>query len=97
MKKIVIALAALAPLALAALPAAAEESESGKACTTEPQAKWMSEDAARAKAVADGYDVRDIKVENGCFEIYAMKDQKRVEALMNPVDGSIVGMESEND
>ena len=95
MQKILIALLAAAPLALAALPAAAEESESGAACTSEPQAKWMSEDAAKAKAGEAGYDVRDIKVENGCFEIYAMKAGERVQLVMNPVDGSIVGTEDE--
>ena len=97
MKKMLIALVAVAPLGLAALPAAAEESEGGTACTGEPQAAWMSEDAARAKAAEAGYDVRDIKAEKGCFEIYAMKDGKRLELVMNPVDGTLVGTEGEND
>ena len=95
MKKTMIALLAVTPFALLALPAAAEENET--ACTTEPAVRWMSQDAARAKAADMGYDVRDIKIEHGCFEIHALKGGARVQMAMNPVDGAIVAFEGEDD
>ena len=49
----------------------------------------MSEDALKTKATAMGYDVKNIKVEDGCYEIYAIKDGKRVEVYLNPVTAKI--------
>ena len=95
MKKTIIALVAATPLAMAALPALAKSGET--ACTTEPQSKWMSEDAAKAKAEEMGYQVRSISEENSCFDIYAMKDGKRAQLVMNPVDGTLVGNEGDSD
>ena len=37
-----------------------------------------------------GYDVKNIKVEHGCFEVYALKDGKRVVNFMNPVTAEVV-------
>jgi hypothetical protein len=90
-RKTLIASMFLIPIAFGAMPALAESSED---CTDAPKAQWLSEDAAKAKATKDGYDVRDIKVEGSCFELYAIdKEGKRVEARMNPVSGEIVGNE----
>jgi hypothetical protein len=78
-------------LSLAATAASAEETED---CTAAPRADWLGEDVARAMAAERGYDIRDLKVEGSCYEIYAMKNDQRVEVVMNPATGEIVGHES---
>ncbi len=53
--------------------------------------EWMSRDAARSVLVEKGYDVRRVKREDGCYEIYAIdKTGARVEVYLNPVTGEIV-------
>lgn len=61
-------------------------------CTTEPKAKWMSEEAIKAKIAALGYQqIRSFKVTESCYEIYGSnKDNKLVEVYFNPVTGEIV-------
>jgi hypothetical protein len=61
-------------------------------CTTEPKAKWMSEQAIKAKIAALGYQkIRSFKVTESCYEIYGSnKDNKLVEVYFNPVTGDIV-------
>ncbi|WP_193174139.1 PepSY domain-containing protein [Oricola nitratireducens] len=83
----------LAAIATGLLAVPAMASESSMSCGNAPQAKWMSQDAAKAKLAGMGYDVRRVKVENGCYEIYGMKDGARVQAMMNPATGEIVGNE----
>jgi len=86
----ILALAGTA-LLLAATPAFAE---SARECTTAPKSQWMSQDEAKSKAEAMGYEVRRIKVEDSCYEVYAIaKGGKRSEILRNPVTGEIVGNE----
>ena len=81
--------------ALLAMPALASDddnkSETGKTCGNAPQSEWMSEDAIRAKGAELGLDVRKVKVEDGCYEIYGIDANKnRVEAYLNPVTGELV-------
>ncbi len=53
--------------------------------------QWMSKSAARAKAAQMGFNVRRVKRENGCYEIYAIsRNGARVEIYMNPVTGAVV-------
>jgi hypothetical protein len=38
-----------------------------------------------------GYKVRQVKVEDGCYEIYAVdKNGQRIEAYFNPVTAEVV-------
>jgi hypothetical protein len=62
----------------------------------EPKDKWMSMDEARAKVVSMGYDVRKIKVEDGCYEAYATRDGKKLEIYMNPVTAEVVKMKEDD-
>jgi hypothetical protein len=51
----------------------------------------MSIANVQAKAEGMGYKVRQVKIEDGCYEIYAIdKDGNRVEAYLNPVTAEIV-------
>ena len=72
----------------AAAPAFADEDAN---CTTEPAASWISTDEAKTKAEEQGYEVRRVKVEGSCYEIYGFdKDKAKVEVLMDPVSGLIL-------
>jgi hypothetical protein len=92
MKKLV-----LAATLLSALAAGAAHAESENTSCNVPKDKWMSEDAMKAKAKEMGLDVRKIKIENGCYEVYAIdaKGQK-VEQIFNPETGAQVGSEGSN-
>ena len=60
---------------------------SGK-CSTAPQSKWQPQPKLEAQLLSDGFKVRQIKVERGCYEVYATdKDGKRYE-LRYESDGS---------
>jgi len=80
----------LLPLASVAAPAFAEGNQG---CTSAPRASWLSEDDAKAKVTQAGYQVRDLKTEGSCYEIYATKDGARVQLVMNPSSGEIMGNE----
>jgi hypothetical protein len=71
---------ALTVIAIAAAgPALAE----GK-CATGPKSKWQPKSALETQLQADGYKVRQIKVEGGCYEVYATdKDGKRANMAYN--------------
>lgn len=66
--------------ALIAGPALAEDN----VCNV-PQDKWQSEDALTAQLVSEGWTVRQIKIDRGCYEVYAVKaDGTRMESLFDP-------------
>jgi hypothetical protein len=80
-------IAAVAVVAAFSAPALASENS----CTATPQSQWMSKNDIKTKYTKMGYEVRQIKVENNCYEIYAMKNGERFSAALNPVDGKVVG------
>lgn len=62
-------------------------------CTTEPEAKWLSETAMKEKIAAMGYkNIRVFKKTNsGCYEIYGYTaDNRKAEVYFNPINGSVV-------
>ncbi|MGD0642299.1 MAG: PepSY domain-containing protein [Roseiarcus sp.] len=71
---------ALAALAVAiASPALA----AGK-CSNAPKTQWQPKSALESQLQADGYKVRQIKIESGCYEVYATdKDGKRANMAFN--------------
>lgn len=87
MKKIVLATIAMGALAAPAMA-------SGYNCGNVPQDQWMSKDEVRTRMTDQGYEVRQVKVEDGCYEVYALKDGRRLEALLNPATGEMIGSES---
>lgn len=76
----------------AALPAAASDDE----CKSYPREQWLSLEAMKAKAESQGFEVRGIEEDDGCWEIKGLKDGKRVEAYFDPASGELVKMESES-
>jgi hypothetical protein len=72
---------ALAVISVAAAgPALAGE---GK-CSSAPKSKWQPRSALETQLQSDGYKVRRIKIEGGCYEVYATdKDGKRANMAYN--------------
>ena len=53
-------------------------------CATGPKSKWQPRSALESQLQADGYKVRQIKVEGGCYEVYATdKAGKRANMAYN--------------
>ncbi len=92
MKNLIITAASILTFA-AAMPAYASDDAH---CGTADRSSWMSEEALKMKATEMGYDVKKVKVEEGCFEIYAIKDGKRVEAYLHPVTAEIIRVKSDD-
>ncbi|MXN63621.1 PepSY domain-containing protein [Stappia sp. GBMRC 2046] len=56
-----------------------------------PRDQWLSIPQVTEKYKAEGYDVRQVKVEDGAYEIYAIdKDGHRIEAYVHPVTGEML-------
>ncbi len=92
MKKYLIYTASSIALAIASPAYASGGVDCGNA-----SGQWMSQDEAKIKASELGYDVRRVKGEDGCFEIYALdQDGDRVELFMNPVTGVIVEIDNKS-
>ncbi|MFZ1682485.1 MAG: PepSY domain-containing protein [Rhizobiaceae bacterium] len=69
------------------LPAAASATD---LCNV-PQDQWMPEAQIRARAAELGYDVRQVKVEDGCYEIYAIDSNgSKIEAYLHPATAAVV-------
>ena len=59
--------------------------------------EWMSRDAVKSVMADKGYDVRRVKREDSCYEIYAIdKTGARVEVYLNPVSGEIVRIKNKS-
>lgn len=91
----------LAATLFSALAAGIAHAEDESTKCDVPKDKWISEDAMKAKAKAKakelGLDVRKIKIENGCYEVYAIDAKgKKVEQVFNPETGVQVGSEGGN-
>ncbi|MDG4719254.1 MULTISPECIES: PepSY domain-containing protein [Thalassospira] len=63
-----------------------------------PKADWKTTDELKAKLTGEGWDVRKIKKDEGCFEVYAITaDGKKIEAYFNPASFEIVKQDKEDD
>jgi hypothetical protein len=72
--------------ALAAFLAAAPSYATGLAtCASGSQDTWQPQEKLTARLKEQGWQVRRIKVDGGCYEVYALdRDGKRVEAYFHP-------------
>ena len=70
--------------------------EDGHSCGNAAESQWMSKDAIKAKFAVNGTEVRRVKVEDGCYEVYSVtKDGTKVEQVVHPVTGEVVGKEDD--
>lgn len=83
--------AAMLTVGAAALPAAASDD-----CKSYPREQWLSLEAMKAKAESQGFEVRGIGEDDGCWEIKGVKDGKKVEAYFDPATGDLVKLKSES-
>jgi hypothetical protein len=55
-------------------------------CDSGPESGWQPKEALSKRLVAQGWKIRQIKVDGGCYEVYALDAQgARVEAYFHPV------------
>ena len=70
---------------LCMVAATAAQAHGDVRCDAIPKTEWRPDSELRDRLVADGWQVRRIKVENGCYEVYALdKAGKKVEAFFHP-------------
>ena len=71
------------PMALAALSAGA----TGLAtCDSGPRSGWQPQEKLEKMLTGQGWKIRRIKEDGGCYEVYALNDKgERVEAYFHPV------------
>lgn len=67
-----------------ALPAAA--GATGLAtCDSGPEDRWQPRETLEQRLTEQGWQVKRIKVDGGCYEVYALDDKgERVEAYFHP-------------
>ena len=72
---------------LALLLHSASASATGLAtCDSGPQETWQSKTKLEELLTGKGWKVRQIKVDGGCYEVYALDDKgRRVEAYFHPL------------
>lgn len=50
-----------------------------------PQGQWQPKEALEKKLAAQGWDIRRIKIDDACYEVYAKDDKgRKVEAYFDP-------------
>ena len=67
-------------------------------CGTVPKEKWLTSETVKARMAEQGYEVRAIKAERGCFEVKATdKNGARVEIYVNPETGAPLQPDARDD
>ncbi len=65
-------------------------------CDSGDPANWKPQEQLQADLEAKGWQVRRIKVDGGCYEVYAVTDEgKKVEAYFDPRDFAPVATEED--
>ena len=81
MKKIVLSTALIAVLAA---PFAAGPALASDKCSV-PKAEWQSQDALQQKLEGEGWKIKSIKIDDGCYEVYGTDaGGKRMEVYFDP-------------
>ena len=73
------------PILLAAIATiVASPAFAAGACSTAPQTQWKPQSTLESMLQSQGLTIRQIKVENGCYEVYATdKSGKRMNLAYN--------------
>jgi hypothetical protein len=81
--------ATLAVLLVGNLAIGAARAE-GAACTV-PAAEWQSKEALQQKLQAEGWTIKTVKVDKGCYEVYGTDATgKRMETYFDPKSFTVV-------
>lgn len=77
--------------------ALAGTAHAGEKCDV-PRAEWQPREALAGKLKDMGWDVRSLKTEDGCYEVYAVDAKgEKVEAYFNPKTLERVGSDKEDE
>jgi len=58
---------------------------------------WMTKEAVQSKLAEQGYQVERVKIDDGCFEAYAQREEgQKLELKIHPVTGEIIDIEEED-
>jgi hypothetical protein len=72
--------------AIVASPAQVANATGLATCDSGPPEKWQSQDKLTAMLKEKGWEIRNIKVDGGCYEVYALDEKhERVEAYFHPL------------
>lgn len=78
-------------------PAAYADDDDRRFCGNVPIADWMSETALRERVTAMGIDVREIDIDDGCYEVEGRnRDGRRLEILFHPQTGEQVRIDGDD-
>jgi hypothetical protein len=73
------------PIAALMLASSAASATGLATCDSGPEDTWQSQETLQKQLEARGWQVRRIKVDGGCYEVYALDDKgNRVEAYFHP-------------
>lgn len=62
-----------------------------------PQAEWQPKESLQQKLEGDGWKIKKIKVDDGCYEVYGTDPQgKRMEVYFDPRSFAVVKSDSES-
>jgi hypothetical protein len=71
---------------LAAAPAAIAGATGLATCNSGSPDTWQPQEKLKAMLEEKGWEIRNVKVDGGCYEVYALDDKgERVEAYFHPV------------
>lgn len=94
MKSLLLA-AVLIPVAF--VSAAHADDDDRRRCGNVPIGNWMSEADLRAKIAPLGLEIREIDIDDGCYEVEARnRDGRRVEIGFHPQTGDQVWVDGDD-
>lgn len=68
------------------IAASAAQATGFATCDSEPREKWQSQEKLTAALKDKGWQVRRIKEDGGCYEVYALDEKgQRVEVYFHPL------------
>lgn len=78
----------LRPLLIALALLSTSGAQAAADCPTHPKANWMRLDTLRSRLKAEGYQIKILKVDGECYELYGRDaDGSKVEIYFDTVTG----------
>lgn len=98
MKSITLAAAVIASITvMGGFASAAHADDDHRRCGNVPIADWMSEEDLRNKIAPLGLEIREIDIDDGCYEVEARnKDGRKLEIKFHPQSGEQVWIDGDN-
>ncbi len=85
------------PVLAVALSLIASSAHAAAECTAHPKSEQMGLDALRSRLQAEGYQIKILKADGNCYELYGRDaDGKKVEIYFDTATGKPVKMHIES-